>query len=354
MRILIVCSETDRTEDHLYRSLSAQGHNLHIVCDPNESRMDDWRGAGMNVTPLRFRNRLDGRATGVLAGLIRESGPEIVQAMTNKALACTIRAMRGNPARLITYRGTIGHVSRLNPASYLTHLNRRIDRIVCVSDAVQNYLHDVGIPMSRLERIYKGHAPEWYTAAPREKLATLGIPPDAFVVVLAGRLRPVKGAHILLEAAQSLPADGSLRILLLGEIADPRLARMLRLPARHPVVHHAGFRPDAAALIGACDALVMPSIAREGLPRAVLEGMAQGVTPIVTDVGGLPEIVSDNQNGMVVRANDAGALATAIGACMANPQMCRRFGERARESIRTTFNVEETVKQYVALYERLT
>lgn len=354
MRILIVCSETDRTENHLYRALVDHGHSLHVVCNAGEPRVAEWREHGIDVTPMRFRHRLDGHATRQLATVIHDSGADIVQAMTNKTLACAIRALGANTARLVAYRGTIGHLSRIDPASYLTHLNRRIDRIVCVSDAVRNYLQGLGLPPSRLERIYKGHAAEWYSPAPRDELVTLGIPPDAFVVAFAGRMRPVKGTHLLLEAARALPVDGSVRILLLGEIADRRIERMLRLPARHPIVHHAGFRPDAAALLGACDVLVMPSIAREGLPRAVLEAMAQGVTPIVSNVGGLPEVVSNGQTGHVIPANNAAALAATIGACLADRDGCRALGNRARESIKTTFNVETTVKQYVELYENLT
>jgi len=74
--------------------------------------------------------------------------------------------------------------------------------------------------------------------------------------------------------------------------------------------HFLGHREDALAIVGACDATVLPAIKREGLPKTVIESMALGVVPIVTRTGGSPELLVDGESGLVVPPGDAAALAT--------------------------------------------
>ena len=130
----------------------------------------------------------------------------------------------------------------------------------------------------------------------------------------------------------------------------PHIARQI---GNHPHVHFLGFRPDAARLAGACDVAVMPSIEREGLPKAILESMALGIPPVVTDVGGLPELVEDGKCGYVVPPRDAEALRDALRALAQNAELRRRFGAAARARIEGPFNFRHTAEKTLALYRRL-
>jgi glycosyltransferase involved in cell wall biosynthesis len=103
----------------------------------------------------------------------------------------------------------------------------------------------------------------------------------------------------------------------------------------------------------ACDAFVMPSTKREGLSRAVIEAMAYRTVPVVTDVGGLPELVVDRQCGFVVPPNDSRAIADVIVEMIRDPSLKKQLGENAREHIRSRFNITQTISDTKNLFEDL-
>ena len=98
---------------------------------------------------------------------------------------------------------------------------------------------------------------------------------------------------------------------------------------------------------------MLPSIKREGLARSLIEAMAYGVAPIVTDCGGSPELVEGGTSGLVVPVADAAALAAAIRALLDDAALRARFGKAARERIGRNFRIEDTIAKTHALYTSL-
>ena len=184
----------------------------------------------------------------------------------------------------------------------------------------------------------------------RSALTALGIPADAIVAGFVGNIRPVKGVRYLLEAMSKMNPDLNVHLLLVGTIRDPAIERMAK---RNDHVHCVGFRRDATQLIGACDLTVMPSIEREGLPKAVLEAMAQGVAPIVTRVGGLPELVEDGTSGLLVPPRNAPALCEAITSLATDTHLRKRLGDAAKARIEGPFNIAQTVEKTLAFYQQV-
>jgi glycosyltransferase involved in cell wall biosynthesis len=279
---------------------------------------------------------------------------DILHVFTNPAVQTAVFAVRGTRARLIAYRGIVGNVSFLSPISWLRYLNPRIDRIVCVADAVRDHFLGMRpaflrVPAERLVTIHKGHSLGWYTAKPAD-LASVGVPPGAFAIVCVANYRPRKGIEVLVDAFERLPAEANARLLLVGHMDKaPLTQRIAASPARERI-HVLGFRGDAPALVAACDVFVLPSIKREGLARSVIEAMAYGVAPIVTSSGGSPELVVDGESGIVVPPRDAEALARALERLRGDAPLRQRYGAAARERIRTAFDIETTIKKTYALY----
>jgi len=210
-----------------------------------------------------------------------------------------------------------------------------------------------GVPPERLVTIHKGHDPAWYCDKPATTRADLGLPDDAFVVGFVGRIRPVKGVDVLLRAAALLPSGLNVRLLLVGDIHDRRVRALVQDEALHERAHLMGHRKDAPALMRLCNAFVMPSVEREGLPRSVIEAMAQGIPPVVSGVGGMPELVIDGQCGRVVPPRDPEALAAAIRELAEDTERCAEYGERGRARITEQFNVSDYIKQTLELYREL-
>jgi len=338
----------------MYLSLVQSGIDLEVLCDPTAAERQALREGGVTVTEMSSRHRLDIAAILKLRKKIKQTKYDIIYTTLNKCLSISLIASIGINVKQVSYRGTVGHLNRWDPASWLTYLNPRIDRIICVSEAVREYLLSMNLPSSRLVTIYKGHDPSWYTGMTPPAFSEFGIPAKAFTIGFTGRMRPVKGVDVLIESVCHLPKNQDFHILLVGDVKDPELKELAANPQIKSRLHFTGNRKDAAAIAGACDIFVMPSIAREGLPRSVIEAMAQGVPAIVTDVGGLPELVTNNKSGLVVPSRDPKALARAISYLADNPDIRRTMGQNARTRISKEFNISTTVSKTLELFSALT
>jgi glycosyltransferase involved in cell wall biosynthesis len=236
-------------------------------------------------------------------------------------------------------------------------LNPRLDRIICVAEGVRQYLLKVRFLKLKLDplkvvTIHKGHELDWYQAKPAD-LGQFGIPGDAITVTVASRLRPRKGLLQVVHALGLTDPDKSIHLLFLGHKGNEELLRAVNAlpdPAR---VHFAGYRADAPEIMAASDVCCLPVLAGEGLSRAVIEGMAYGVAPLVTDVGGNTELVVDGECGLVVRAGDEAQLAQAMEYYYDHPAERTHMGQAARERIGQHFRTEDTVRKVLELYRDL-
>jgi glycosyltransferase involved in cell wall biosynthesis len=344
VKVLLLADHLDRAEARLFADLARRGHTLRCLTHPQAARRTALSEAGAAVDDLVCRSRIDFAAIRKIRTAVRSGSFDLVHSLTARTLSNAIIATAGITVPQVTYRGTVGHLARWSPASRISFLNGKISRIICVSEAVRRYLLGLGVDPDRAVTIHKGHDLDWYASPPADR-ETLSIPPGAFVVGCTANARPVKGVDLLIDAAARIMRGvPEMHLLLVGEMRDSAVAKAIK---RHPYaarIHCTGYRADAPALMGACDIFVMPSRAREGLPKAAIEAMAQSVAPVVSDAGGLTELVIDGECGWVFPAGDAAALGDAIQAAYADPARRRAFGIAACERIRTAFNIERTVE----------
>jgi glycosyltransferase involved in cell wall biosynthesis len=354
MKVLVISEGLDLPEIHCLAGLRAAGIGVCVLLDPAARRYSELIEQGVEVIPLPLRSRIDPVAIWTIRRLLRTEKWDVVHCLrNNRPLSNFLLAAGTYRGRRVAYRGTSGHLGWWDPGSRMTYLHSSLDRIVCVSHAVRNYLLGLGLPERRLVTIYKGHDTAWYRGQPPANLVELGIPAGAFTVCLVANMRPVKGADLLVDALDDLPRDGSVHLLLVGEVRDERLRRLAAEPRNRGLVHLAGFRRDAPQLVGASQVVVMPSREREGLPRAVIEAMSQEVPAIVSDVGGMPELVESGRSGLVVPASNSRALAEAILRLKNNPEERLRMGRAARARIEGEFSVRRTIERTLALYREL-
>ena len=236
-------------------------------------------------------------------------------------------------------------------------MNPRVDRIVCVAEAIRRYFLGLRflwwrLPPEKVVTIYKGHDLAWYRDAPAD-LSAVGVPAGAFAVCCVANWRPRKGVEVLIAALALLPSDAPIHLLLVGDMGHATLDKII---AAHPYrerIHVLGMRKDAPAVAAACNVAVLPSLRREGLPKTVIEAMAYGVPTIVTDVGGSPELVQHEISGIIVPPGDAKALAAAILRLWQQPELARALGRGGRDRIERDFSNRSTVARTVALYREL-
>ncbi len=357
IRSLCITESADRPTVATFIGMHNAGIEVTVVCPSDHPNHQTLRDAGVPTVDIRLPKKFDKAGIAALRNELIRGRYHIMHTFNNNAVSNGLRACKGLPVKVVCYRGIVGAVGFLDPMSWLRYLNPRIDRLVCVADAIRRHFLEMRpaflrMPASRPVTIHKGHKLEWYDATPAD-LTELGIPEGAFVVGCTANYRPRKGVEFLVEAIEALPQDIPAHLLLVGRMDAARLtARIDKSPARERV-HRAGFREDAPALSAACDVFCMPSTKREGLARSIIEAMAYRVPPVVTDSGGSPELVVDGVSGFVVPPRDAQAIADAIEKLYRDPELRRRMGDAARERIGTDFRNEDTVLKTIALYEEL-
>jgi glycosyltransferase involved in cell wall biosynthesis len=351
VRILFVAEGIDRSEAGLLERLAGHGHGVELLV-ANPSDISALQQTGVKARHLPLRARYDIAGIRSIRQHILSERFDIVHCLrNNRPITNVLAAARGTSVRIVAYRGTTGHLSRLDPSSWLSYLSPRIDVIMCVSEAVRQYLLRTGVPADRTVTIYKGHDPAWYESTSPHDLSAFGIPTDAHVVCCAANMRRDKGVDVLVRSFHHLSKNSPVHLLLVGSIRDPRVREAAMDERIRHLVHCTGFRDDATHLIGASDIFVMPSLRREGLSRAVIEAMSQRVPPVVTDVGGMPELVEDGVSGRVVPPSDPVAMARAIDQLTADAELRRRLGEHARRRIEEQFSADRTLDSVIRMYE---
>lgn len=328
--------------------------DITVMCSPESILVDYYRKLGLRVIPHKIRSKVSPASIRFIRKLVREQGFQILHLFNSRAISNGVLAAMGLPVKVLVYRGQPGSLRRYDPVSYLNCLNPRIDRIICVSEAVKTYLEkQMWWGTDKLVTVYKGHDLAWYQQ-PAADLGALNLPSGAFKVAMVANLRAHKGLHVLVAATHHLPDEAPIHILLVGPKPDDPAVLQAISKAAHPErIHVLGYRDDAPEVAAASDIIVLPTTKREGLARAVVEAMAYGRPAVISNSGGNAELVADGESGFVVPVNDPKALAEGITKLWADPEMRARFGAAARQRIRDIFNVEQGTAKTLQVYREL-
>ena len=357
---LLAITNLSQEEAYQFHGFAKQGVFVEVMSPPESHYNNFLIENNIKTSPLKLKKHFDSVAQKQIREKLITSRPDILHVFNNKALSNGLLAARGLPVNIVAYRGIEGNVSAYNPASWMTYLHPRVDRIICVAEAVRQSFLSIRLPGWRFPphkavTIYKGHDLSWYTE-PKVDLTQFGVPEDAFVVTTVANMRPRKGIHYFIDAMSHLPKNLSERIhfLIVGKMDEKALRpAMHKLGEKASRIHLTGFRKDAAAISGSSDVYVLPSIKREGLPKTVIEAMAYGVPPIVTHTGGSPELVEKGKSGIIVQAGDSKAIAHAIQYLFENKKIRIRMGVEARKRLHERFHVNQTIRETLELYREV-
>ena len=215
--------------------------------------------------------------------------------------------------------------------------------IVANSSAAADYLRREGVPDDRVRIISNGVDGARFACARK--------PRPIRTILTVANLRREKAHEILFDAVARLaPGHPSLRVRIAGD--GPRAAELRALAASLGIVDRVtflGHREDVAGLLAEADAFVLPSRS-EAFPNSVVEAMAAGLPVVAGAVGGLLELIESGRTGMLVRADDAAALASTLEALIADPARARTMGDAARDAIARRYSFDRMVRSFEDLY----
>jgi glycosyltransferase involved in cell wall biosynthesis len=208
--------------------------------------------------------------------------------------------------------------------------------VVC--RAAESHALAIGVARDRLHLVQNGVPAADRGEAPGAFATRLGFPADAPLVAFVGRLSPEKGPDLFVRmVAELLPKHARARFVVIGDgLMRERLEAEVHLLGLDAYVRFMGETRDALPLLPSLTALVVPSYA-EGMPLALMEGMAAGLPVVATSVGGVPELIAHLRTGLLVDPGSARNLAIAVDGLLDDPPWAAAIGARAREHALATW-----------------
>ena len=170
--------------------------------------------------------------------------------------------------------------------------------------------------------------------------------PDVFEVICVGRLCSAKGQHVLVDAIDSIIKQGKkIRLRIVGDGVDRQSLEkhVQETGLEKDIIFEGAVNQDRIRdLYSHADAFSIPSFA-EGIPVVLMEAMSMEIPCVTTRITGIPELIRDGVDGLLVAPSDAQGLADALIKLMDNPELRKRMGKEARQRIIDKYNLEKNV-----------
>ena len=232
----------------------------------------------------------------------------------------------------------------------------RYEKVICVSDDLHERCLAAGVPAGACLVLENAIDTEDYTrrVPVAEAKRRLGVPADRLLVGAVGRLSPEKGFDVLIRAVDELRRRGlDLELWIAGDgDHEHALARLVAELGQADRVRLLGYRNDVREILEAVDVFALSSI-REGLPNVLLEAMALEVPVVATRIAGIPRLIADGQDGLLVAPGSEGELAHSLAKLLADPQLRAGIASAARRTIEARYSFASRMAKLAALYDAM-
>jgi len=346
----------------LSRGLAELGHELVFIGKGDLPPAVMAREAGLTVrNDFTFNASRFISESRKLARIAKEFQADVICA--NRAwgmnMALAARAMLPRPGPVVVRNRVDARAVKSGFGSRLVYRSTVDAVVVTDSHSLLSYKQDLGMLPERIRLLPGGvdtgaFKPDESARKIRDEW---GVPPDAPLIGLLGRLDYVKGHRHFLEAASEVKKKiPTAYFAIIGEevnmkIPDlKRMANELRISDR---VIFIGFRRDIPRCVAALDIGVISSIGSEALSRVALEYMACALPVVATMVGGIPDIIEDGKVGFLVPPGDPGKMAEAVIKLIEQPEMAKRMGQEGRNRAVNIYSRKEVARETINFYREL-
>lgn len=225
-------------------------------------------------------------------------------------------------------------------AHRLMRVRERVDAFLAPSSFLRNKLIHRGFPPEKVHHLPVFLPPEMFHS---------GNANEGYLLFL-GRLEPIKGIHLLLEACR---LASEIKVVLAGRVEEPLASELPTLLP--PNVEYVGLKhgQELGQLLHNALGVVVPSLWYENQPFSVLEAFASGKPVIASDLGGMAELVTNGDRGLLVPPRDVHALAEAMRWTTANQTEARRMGRNAQTYALAQHSPEEHYRRLMDLYGQI-
>jgi glycosyltransferase involved in cell wall biosynthesis len=343
------------------------GYDVTVVT-PQSKHVQVIRDCGLQWRELRLdrssRNPVtELRTLLALVALYRDLRPDLVHHVTAKpVLYGTVAARVAGVRAVVNAVSGLGHIfssqgwkleflRRLIGLGYRAALRHRNMRVIFQNEDDRALFVSHKWLAARNTMIIRGSGvdPSVFTPAAN--------PPAVPTVLFPARMLRTKGLIEFLDAVALLNAAGvRARYLLVGDPDPDNLASLgeeeVRSRAAAVGAEYWGRHTDMAAVLRQADIVCLPSY-REGMPKSLIEAAACGLPIVTTDVPGCRDVVTHEENGLLVPIRDARAVADALQRLLADPEMRRRMGESGRRRVIASLSLQSVIDSTLSVYEEL-
>lgn len=304
---------------------------------------------------------LDAKLLFELIKIIRKEKPDVAHLNSSKigALGAIAAKMARVPRIVFTAHGWAFRDPRQAWERYAIIAVSRLaalfqDKIICVSDYDREAALKYKIaPASKLVAIHNGiNIKKLNLLSGKEAREKLGIDEKNLVVGTIANFYKTKSLDTLVLAAISaVHLSPIIKFVIIGD--GPEKSKVEELIKKYRLEKYfllTGALKNASQYLKAFDIFVMPS-KKEGLPYALLEAMAAKTACVASAVGGIPEIIENEKNGLLIKDMAPGKLNDAISRLIKNKKMTRALGTAAAETIKLNFSLDQMIEKTLALYE---
>ena len=323
--------------------LRDRGHEPFLIGTPDSPLVTRARAAGLAVAAIPMNADWDIRAARKIRARIRAWRADVVHAhdARSHAVAMVAQLGRRDIPLVVTRRVAF------TPRSVRVKYGDRVTRFIAISRAVRDAMVAGGIDPGRIDVVHSGIPIAAGPIEPRDWRVERGWPANSVICGVVGAMTAEKGVDLLKSIAGLLPSESRdrARLVLLGGHARGAIA-IGGIPA-----FSAGFVGEIDPAVAGLDVLLHPS-RTEGLGTAVLDAMSLGVPPVAFGVGGLTEVIVNEESGLMVPAGDTAAFANAADRLIRDSELRHKLGSAARTRART-FDAAEMTKGTEAVYYRV-
>lgn len=319
----------------------------------NHAFVDDLNAAGGEIVILNSRKSKWRFCKGFVK-LMRKYHPALVHAHFTKArfYAIPIAYFMGIRNLFITIHGEMVAKRQIKPHTRLwCSWSNKVAKIITVSDGIAE-VYKSNWPKARVKRIYLGV--KQVEGSKQEARESLSIPLDQSMLLSVSNFNHIKGLDVLCKAVKILKCNGLMENVCLYIVGQPEadkveLKRLIDTLSIQQQVKMIGVSNEVPAYMRSADIYIQPSRS-EGIGLALMEAASASLPLVGTKVGGIPEVVRDGDNGILVESENPEMLAEAISRLLRDTESRQRLGANSLKIYKETFSVESGVRQTIDYY----
>ncbi len=310
-----------------------------------EAFIDLVKKTNIKYSVISSRKIFDPALLKELKGKLRTLKPLIIHTHGFKATFYASLVKPASSKFVVTHHGTTAHTLKVRMYEKLERVvMKRADAVIAVSKKMKSDLIQHEVPSSSIEVIEN-----FLALTPTLRHKTNVIPHFIFV----GRLSPEKGCKFLIEGVSLLPKDLDIRITVVGDGIESQLLKsMVREKNLQEKVKFLGFQANIIPILEQADAFIMPSM-MEGQPLALIEACCMGIPALVSDVGGLPELIENQRNGLLFPPGEPESIKNSILEFLMNQNDYILEAENRRNYFIQRFSPAKWGESIISLYQRL-